>query len=71
MVPQEVNVTEQEKMEAIADLQATVNGAVASLVNLREVAEELGTLHVFPVFEDVSVKMAMDAYKELKALRGY
>lgn len=64
-------MTEQEKQEAIRDLQFTVNGAVASLVNLREVAEELGTLHAFPVFEDVSVKMAMDAYKELRVLRGY
>lgn len=71
MVPQEVGVTEQEKQEAILELQCKVNGAISALVTLREVAKELGTVDVFPVFEDVSVKMAMDAYAELRTLRGY
>lgn len=71
MVPQEVNVTEQEKQKAIEDLQCKVNGAVSSLVSLHKVAKDLGTLDLFPAFDDVVVKMAMDSYRELQKLRGY
>ena len=71
MVPQEVDVTEQEKQQAIEDLQCKVNGAVSSLVSLHKVAKEHGTLGMFPAFDDVVVQMAMDSYRELQTLRGY
>jgi hypothetical protein len=64
-------MTEQEKQEAIATLQAQVNGSVSYLLALHDIAEKQGTLELFNVFKDPTVETMIRQYRELHNLRGY
>lgn len=71
MGPLEVNVTEQEKQHEIKKLEIQISGAVGYLVTLRRVATENGSLDIYPMFEDSTIKAMLDRYEALAALRGY
>lgn len=71
MVLQEVNVTEQEKQQAIENLQIQVNGAVSYLLLLRQTATQQNALHLYPVFENITVQSMLERYEKLQQVRGY
>jgi hypothetical protein len=71
MVPQEVNVTEQEKAYEMKKLETQISGAVGFLVMLRRTARENGAMDVYPMFEDSTISNMLDRYEALSALRGY
>ena len=64
-------MTEQEKQEAIEDLQIHVNGVVSYLVLLRDVARNAGSEDLYPIFKDGMVQNLLARYEELQTLRGY
>lgn len=67
----EVQVTEQEKAHEIKKLEIQINSAVGFLVVLRRSARENGSMDLYPMFEDPTMKNMLDRYETLSALRGY
>ncbi len=64
-------MTEREREAMIESFQIEVNAAVSVLANLRKTATEKGTLGLYPIFEDITIKFALDSYEKMRALKGY
>jgi hypothetical protein len=64
-------MTEREREAMIESFQIEVNAAVSVLANLRKSATEKGTLGLYPIFEDITIKFALDSYEKMRALKGY
>jgi hypothetical protein len=64
-------MTEQEKAAAIKELEVGISSAVSCLAHVRKVARDMGTLDLFPMFDDITVKNMLDRYDEIRNLRGY
>jgi len=64
-------MTEREREAMIESFQIEVNAAVSVLANLRKSATEKGTLGLYPIFEDITLKFALDSYEKMRALKGY
>ena len=67
----EASMTAREMKSEIDTLQGNVNAAVHYLILLQNVATERGTLHLYPVFEDSTIKNLLKDYRQLVELRGY
>lgn len=64
-------MTQREQEATIESLQIEVNAAVSVLAMLRRAAAEKGTLNLYPIFEDITLKFALDSYERMRALKGY
>ena len=64
-------MTEREREAMIESFQIEVNAAVSVLANLRKSATEKGTLGLYPIFEDITIKFALDSYEKMRVLKGY
>lgn len=68
----EVSVTHDEKQEAIRDLQSTVNGTVAAMLRMRNIAlDNPAAFDTWPFLKDRTVQDLLAKYEELRALRGW
>ncbi len=64
-------MTEREREAMIESLQIEVNAAVSVLCMLRRSATEKGTLGLYPIFEDITLKFALDSYEKIRSIQGY
>jgi len=67
----EGSMTKSEINNEIENLQGNVNASIHYLILLQNVATERGTLHLYPVFEDSTIKTLLKDYRQLMELRGY
>ncbi len=63
-------MTEQEKAATIKVLQSQVNGAVSYLVLLHDIVEKNGSLDLWPVFQDPTVRNMLGYYRQIQSIRA-
>jgi len=65
-------MTETEKQEAIRDMQSTVNGTVAAMLRMNEIARaNPSALDAWPFLKDRTVQDLLAKYEALRNLRGW
>ena len=64
-------MTEREREIAIETLQNQINGVIAYLVMLDDIAKENGTTDLHPILQDTTVKTLLKDYRKLSELRDY
>lgn len=65
-------MTETEKQEMIRNLQSTVNGTVAAMLRMREIARDNpAALDAWPFLKDRTVQDLLAKYEELRTMRGW